>query len=58
MLLPDFGVDGDATVRRQPANLLSPEPMRFLVVDSGPLIKGIRLERIDAEHAAGHEREA
>ena len=23
--------------------------MRFLVVDSGPLIKGIRLERIDAE---------
>ena len=23
--------------------------MRYLVVDSGPLIKGVRLERIDAE---------
>ena len=24
--------------------------MKFLVVDSGPLIKGVRLERIEAEH--------
>ena len=24
--------------------------MKYLVVDSGPLIKGVRLERIDAEH--------
>ena len=23
--------------------------MKFLVVDSGPLIKGVRLERIDAD---------
>ena len=24
--------------------------MKYLVVDSGPLIKGVRLERIEAEH--------
>ena len=28
----------------------SPSTMKYLVVDSGPLIKGVRLERIEAEH--------